>query len=67
MHSNLSLFKDFDITERYRVQFRAEAFNLTNTPMFGQPNGTQGCGGFGQINSTINTARQMQFALRFMF
>ena len=64
---DLSVFKDFDLSERYRLQFRAEAFNLTNTPMFGQPNGTQGAGAFGEINSTINTPRQMQFALRFMF
>lgn len=31
---DLSVFKDFRITERTRVQFRAESFNLTNTPFF---------------------------------
>lgn len=73
--ADLSIFKDFNFTERYRLQFRAEAFNLTNTPMFGQPNAQfrglsangSAIGNFGQINSTINTPRQMQFALRFMF
>lgn len=64
---DFSVFKNFPLTERYRLQFRAEAFNLTNTPMFGQPNSEQGAGAFGQINDTINTPRQMQFALRFMF
>lgn len=32
-----SVFKNFAITERFRFQFRAEAFNTTNTPEFGQP------------------------------
>ncbi|MEX2304261.1 MAG: TonB-dependent receptor [Bryobacterales bacterium] len=65
---DLSLFKDFRITERYRVQFRAETFNMTNTPQFNAPGSTQGNGDFGQINSTrAGTNRQWQFALRFMF
>jgi hypothetical protein len=33
-----SLFKNFPITERVRIQFRAEFFNLFNTPQFGRPN-----------------------------
>lgn len=33
-----SLFKNFSVTERLRVQFRAEFFNLFNTPQFGRPN-----------------------------
>ncbi len=64
---DLSLFKDFPISERYRIQFRAEAFNLMNTPQFSQPNNSHGSGAFGRVNSTIATPRQMQFALRFMF
>jgi hypothetical protein len=65
---DLSLFKDFRITERYRIQFRAESFNLTNTPQFNNPSSTQGAGDFGLISSTAGgTNRQWQFALRFIF
>jgi hypothetical protein len=35
-----SLFKDFSVTEKVVGQFRAEAFNLTNTPAFTNPNGS---------------------------
>jgi hypothetical protein len=65
---DLSLFKSFRVTERYNVQFRAEAFNLTNTPQWGQPNNQQGNPAFGRITGTQpGTERKMQFALRFMF
>lgn len=65
---DFSLFKDFQVTEGSKVQFRAESFNLFNSPMFNNPNSTQGAGAFGQINGTRGgSARQMQFALRFMF
>jgi hypothetical protein len=43
---DLSLFKDFPVTERQRFEFRAEVFNLTNTPNFGIP-GFSGAGGGG--------------------
>jgi hypothetical protein len=36
---DLSLFKNFPVTERVAGQFRAEAYNLTNTPAFTNPNG----------------------------
>ncbi len=65
---DLSLFKDFPITESSKVQFRVESFNLMNTPQFNRPNATHGGGGFGQINGTRGGLnRQFQFALRFMF
>jgi len=65
---DLSLFKTFRINERYSVQFRAESFNLTNTPQFNNPNSTQGSADLGRITSTAGgTNRQWQFALRFMF
>lgn len=65
---DFSLFKDFPFTERFKVQFRAEAFNIANTPQWGQPGTTQGDSTFGVITSTQpNTQRHVQFALRFMF
>ncbi len=37
--ADLAMFKDFRITERFVAQFKAEAFNFTNTPIFSNPNG----------------------------
>lgn len=37
---DFSLFKNFALTERFKVQFRSEFFNLFNTPQFGRPNTT---------------------------
>lgn len=37
INTDLSLFREFRITERWKVQFRAEAFNLTNTPHWSNP------------------------------
>jgi hypothetical protein len=65
---DLSLFKDFPITERWRLQFRAESFNLGNTPQFSVPNSTFGNAQFGQVTSTqAGTERHVQFALRLQF
>ena len=47
---DLSLFKTFQIHERARLQLRANAFNLANTPDFGGPNTTSGVIGIGQVN-----------------
>src|SRR5204863_4369532 len=34
---NLSLFRSFQVTERWNLQFRAEALNFTNTPALANP------------------------------
>jgi hypothetical protein len=65
---DLSLFKNFAVTERLRAQFRAEVFNVTNTPQFSQPNTDITSGDFGKIRGTrLGTNRQIQFALRIEF
>ena len=47
---DLSLFKTFQIHERAKLQFRANAYNLANTPVFGGPNTSSGVIGIGQAN-----------------
>jgi hypothetical protein len=65
---DFSLFKDIPFKERYRLQFRAETFNLTNTPQFGFPNNNANQSAFGRITSTQSgSERKYQFSLRFQF
>ena len=62
-----SLFKDFSPSESWRIQFRAEFFNLFNTPQFALPNPTIGNPSAGVITSTIGNNRQVQLGLRLSF
>ncbi|MGA2590949.1 MAG: TonB-dependent receptor, partial [Bryobacteraceae bacterium] len=65
---DLSIFKDFPFTERYRLQFRTEVFNLTNTPQFNFPDSGYGDSNFGKVTSTLaGTERHIQFSLKFLF
>jgi len=64
---DLSLFKEFKPTERFRVQFRAEFLNAFNTPRFGSPNTTVTSGSFGIITSQGNSPRQTQFGLKMLW
>jgi len=62
-----SFFKDLSWSERWRLQFRAEFFNLFNTPQFDLPNASIGDPGAGRITGIVGNPRQVQFALRFAF
>jgi hypothetical protein len=64
---DVGLFKEFPVREGQRFQFRAEAFNLYNTPQFSAPNSQMGAPGFGQITSTWLANRQLQLALKYLF
>ncbi len=74
-YSNLdsSILKDFTVTESFRFQFRAEAFNTTNTPPFAQPGQLNFTAAkFSSISSTKNSnenfgARTLQLALKMIF
>ncbi len=68
-HLDVSLFKSFDLEKGTQLQFRAESFNLTNTPTFANPDGVLGDPSFGAISSTRNgsTPRELQFALKLLF
>ena len=73
---DMGLSKDFALTEKYRLQFRAEAFNLFNHTNFSDPNTIVpntgaalvpgSVGTFGQITSTL-PARELQVAAKILF
>ncbi len=76
---DLGLFRQFSITERWKLQFRAEAFNATNTPHFNNPAtnvsnaifGSNGSitrtNGYTEITSAQADQRQLRFGLRVSF
>lgn len=64
---DFSLFKNYRIREKATLQFRAEAFNLTNTLQLGAPNAQLGSGSTGVISGTAVGPRQVQLALRLSF
>ncbi len=64
---DFSLFKNFRIVEKASLQFRGEAFNLFNTPVFGFPNQSLNAPSFGVITAQANSPRQLQFALKLLF
>jgi Carboxypeptidase regulatory-like domain/TonB-dependent Receptor Plug Domain len=77
---NLAARKEFPLSERFRLQFRAETFNLLNHPNFGYVDPTLSDATFGQATKMLNQSlgtvsalyqqggsRSMQFALKLVF
>src|SRR5262249_41650527 len=69
---DLSVFKSTSISERTRLEFRAESFNLLNRTNLGLPNPIVFSGGTtspsaGIITSTPTTSPPIQFALKLVF
>jgi hypothetical protein len=74
VNMDFSLFRGFSLGGARRVEFRAEVFNLTNTPKFGNPNGDVTSGAFMQItacaggnNTCTYPERNIRLGLRFSF
>jgi hypothetical protein len=76
---DFGLFRTFAVSERWKVEFRAESFNFTNTPHFNNPGAnvsaaTRGpdgsirsLGGSTEVTSAQADERQFRFALRIVF
>jgi hypothetical protein len=69
---DMSVFKNTSLSERVKLQFRAEFFNLLNRANLGTPNatvfsGTSVSASAGLITSLATTPRQIQFGLKLMF
>jgi hypothetical protein len=60
-------YKDFSITERFTLQFRAEFFNIFNHANFSNPDRTVTDANFGIISGTSTAPREIQFALKLQF
>jgi hypothetical protein len=76
---DFSLFRQFDMSERFKLQFRAESLNFSNTPHFAAPGGNvsnllrngdgsiRSLNGFSTVTSTISLAREGLDARQFRF
>lgn len=69
---DFSLFKNTNLTEKLRLQFRAEAFNLANTPTFLLPSASSvslavGQPSFGKLSQGTAVGRQIQFGTKLIF
>ena len=61
---DFALVKHTTLFRETGMEFRAELFNVTNTPAFGQPNGSFGSAAFGSITSTTTDPRVLQLGIR---
>ncbi len=62
-----SLLKNINFTEHTFFEFRFEAFNVNNRPVFAAPNLTTTSATFGQISSTANNPRTLQLGGKIVF
>ena len=67
--TNLDVSKIFGLSEGLRLQFRAQAFNLTNSPGFNAPNITYSSSTFAQVTNfaQYNDPRELMFALKLTY
>ena len=63
---DFSIFKNIDVAERHRIQFRVEMYNATNTPPFLTPQRNVRSGNFGRVTSALE-GREIQLGLRWRF
>ena len=63
---DFALYKNFMVGDRQTIQFRSEFFNVLNRTNFNTPGTNFGTPGFGVITGT-DSARQIQFALKYLF
>ena len=60
--------KNFNVYERVKLQFRAEAYNLSNTPQFAWPDTAFGSPTFGVVSGTMNVGpRNVQLGMKVDF
>ena len=64
---DLSLFKEFRVTERVSFELRAEAFNAFNSTMFSAPDSNLASVRFGLVTATQVPPREFQMGLKVMF
>lgn len=64
---DFTMYKDLAFKERFHLQIRGDAFNLTNTPEFDNPDTNYQSPTFGRILTQRNQPRQLQVSMRFAF
>ena len=64
---DLSMIKNFSITERIKFQLRGEFLNAFNHPQFGDPNTDPTSSNFGKVTGQNNLPRNIQIGLRLVF
>lgn len=72
VNMDLSLFRSFRLKENWKLEFRAESFNVSNTPHFGTPTTSVNSATFGRIYATqtadvLGRSREFRLGLRMSF